>query len=106
MALIPSGPCTCYITYVYPRNAQDNGRRWFVELNSEKKNRMHNHYYSLPSEWKILPKVLEDITQIAQNNSRVTPKELQNRVGMSYRPMEISLAAADINRVRTIAKKA
>ena len=43
---------------------------------------------------------------MAQNNSRVTLKELQNGVGMSYRPMEISLAAANINRVRTIVKKA
>ena len=104
MALIPSGPCTCYITYVYPKNVQDDGRRWFVVLNAEKKDGVHNH--PLPSEWKISPKVLEDITQMAQNNSRVTPKELQNGVGMSYRPMEISLAAANIDRVRTIVKKA
>ena len=104
MALLPTGPCTCYITYVYPENAQEDGRRWFVAINAEKKDEIHNH--PLPSEWKILPKVLEDITLMAQNNSRITPKELQNGVGMSYRPMEVSLPAAHIGRVRATVKKA
>ena len=53
MALLPTGPCTCYITYVYPENAQEDGRRWFVAINAEKKDEIHNH--PLPSEWKILP---------------------------------------------------
>jgi len=57
-------------------------------LNAEKQSEVHNH--PLPSEWKISPKVLEDITITAQNNSRVTPKELQNSVGMSYIPIEVS----------------
>ena len=27
MALIPSGSCPCYITYIYPKNALEDGRR-------------------------------------------------------------------------------
>lgn len=32
MGLLPSGPCGCYITYVYPKNKAEDGRRdglWF-----------------------------------------------------------------------------
>jgi len=43
---------------------------------------------------------------MAQNNSQITPKELQNGVDMSYRPMEVSLPAAHIGRVRATVKKA
>ena len=54
MALLPTGQCTCYIMYVYPENAQEDGRKWFVAINAEKKDEIHNH--PLPLEWKILPK--------------------------------------------------
>ena len=47
MALIPSGPCTCYITY--PRNVQDDRNLCGKIL------RKDNH--PLPPEWKISPKV-------------------------------------------------
>ena len=75
-----------------------------TKANAEKQSEVHNH--PLPSEWKISPKVLEDITITAQNNSRVTPKELQNGVGMSYIPMEVSLPAANLERIRTHVKRA
>jgi len=73
-------------------------------LNAEKQSEVHNH--PLLSEWKISPKVLEDITITAHKNSRVTPKELQNGVGMSYIPMEVSLPAAKLEHIRTHLKRA
>ena len=50
---------------------------------------MHNN--SPPSEWKVCPRVLLDISNAVFLNISVTPKELQNGVGMQYRPMETSL---------------
>ena len=32
MGLLPSGPCSCCLTYVYPQNMTEDGRRWFVAL--------------------------------------------------------------------------
>ena len=39
-------------------------------------------------------------------NVHVTPKDIQKGVGMNCQPMEVSLAAANIDRIRTILKKA
>ena len=72
--------------------------------NADKNGSIHNH--NPPPEWKIAPNVLRDITQAAQRNIRVTPKEVQNGVGMDYRPIEKSLPAANIDRIRTIVKRA
>lgn len=51
-------------------------------LNANKTDAMHNHLP--PSERRILPNVLCDITQTAQRNVSITPKELQKWVGMNY----------------------
>ena len=61
--------------------------------NADKNGSIHNH--NPPPEWKIGPNVLRDITQAAQRNIRVTPKEVQNGVGMDYQPIEKSLPAAN-----------
>lgn len=37
MALVPTGPCTCHLAYVYPKNATEDGRHWFVVLSNEKR---------------------------------------------------------------------
>ena len=58
MGLLPTGPCTCCIAYVYPLNVTEDGRHWFVVLNAGT-GEVHNH--SLPSEWKISPDVVKDI---------------------------------------------
>ena len=50
--------------------------------------------------------ILHEITQIAQRNMHITPKEIQNGVGMNCRPIEYSLAAANTDRVRMVVKKA
>ena len=39
-------------------------------------------------------------------NSRLAPKEIQKGSGMTYQPMSVSLAAANIDRVRVVVKKA
>ena len=103
MALVPTGPCTCHLAYVYPKNATEDGRRWFVALSNEKKGSFHNH--PLPSEWKIPPHLLKDIQQTAMKNVHIAPKDIQKGVGMDCQPMEVSLAAANIDRIRTILKK-
>ena len=103
MALVSSGPCSCYIAYIYPNNTSD-GRRWFVAINAENRVPLHNHLP--PSEWKIAPNVLRDITKAAQRSTNITPKEVQNGAGMDYRPAEVSMAAANIDRIRNAIKKA
>ena len=65
---------------------------------------MHNH--PPPSEWKISPKVLSDITNVVSNNTHLTPKEVQKGVGMGYCPIEKSLAAANLDRIRVMLNKA
>ena len=50
--------------------------------------------------------MLRDIANAAQRNMRITPKEIQNGVGMEYRPIESSLAAINIERVTVHVKKA
>ena len=63
------------------------------------------HYHPPPSEWKVWPRVLLDISNAVSRSISVTPK-IQKGVGMLYRPMEKSLPTANIDRMRTIVKKA
>jgi len=100
MVLVSSGPCSCYVVYIYPLNPTENGRRWFVAFNA-KNDCIHNH--PPPSEWKITPVVLQDITNVARSNIKVTPKDIQKG---NYQPMVESLAAANIDCVRAVVRKA
>ena len=104
MALVSSGPCSCYVVYIYPLNPTEDRRRWFVVFNAEKNDYTHNH--PPPSEWKISPVVLQDITNMAKSNIKVTPKDMQKGNGLNYQPMEASLAAANIDWVRAVVRKA
>ena len=104
MALVSSGPCSCYVVYIYPLNPTEDRRRWFVVFNAEKNDYIHNH--PPPSEWKISPVVLQDITNMAKSNIKVTPKDMQKGIGLNYQPMEASLAVANIDRVRAVVRKA
>ena len=104
MALIPSGPCNCHLVYVYPLDDKNDGRRWVIAINSEGKGKLHNH--AAPAEWKIPPNVLEDISNTAMKNASITPKEVQKGKGMSYQPINVSMAAANIDRVRAVVKRA
>ena len=101
MALVPTGACSCHLAYVYPKNIIEDGRRWFVALSCEKSQNIHNH--SPPSELKILPQVLKDITQAVQHNIHVTSKAIQNGQGLDYQPME---ASANVSHIRLVIKKA
>ena len=103
MALSLTGSCGCHLAYIYPKEPQKDGRRWFIALNVESASLIHNHLP--PSEWKISPKVLSDIILVSQN-SQLTLKKVQKGVGMGYRPMEKSMAAANIDRTRAILTKA
>ena len=102
MALQPSGPCSCHIVYVYPKEPENDGRRWFVALNTGSGSTIHNH--SPPSEWKLCPRVLADISNAVSRNISVIPK-LQKGVGMQYCPMETSLATANLDRMRAIVER-
>jgi len=104
MGLRVTGPCSCHIAYIYPKDAEKDNRRWFVALNSGSSNGIHNH--PSPSEWKVLPKVLSDISNAVSRNTSISPKELQKGFGMDYRPMEVSLPTASLGRMRAIVKKA
>ena len=64
---------------------------------------MHNH--PPPSEWKISPRVLNDISNAVSRNSHITPKEVQKGLEMDYHSMEVSIAAANIYRMRTVVNK-
>jgi len=90
---------------VYPPNATEDGRRWFVALNADSNSASNIHNHSLPSEWKILPNVVKDIEEVARRNASITPKELQKGTGMQYRPMQVSLAANNLHRIRAVVKR-
>jgi len=49
---------------------------------------------------------LQDITQAVKRNLQTTAKEIQKGNGMDYSPMEVSLAAANLERVQAHVKKA
>ena len=104
MGLILSGPCNCHLAYVYPSDELHDGRRWVIALNAANKGNLHNH--NPPAEWRILPNVIKDISNTASLNSHLAPKEIQKGSGMTYQPMSVSLAAANIDRVRAVVKKA
>ena len=72
-------------------------------LNSQSSLQIHNH--PPPSEWKISPRVLNDISNAVSRNSHITPKEVQKGLEMDYHPMEVSIAAANIYRMRTVVNK-
>ena len=59
-----------------------------------------------PSEWKISPRILCDISNVVSKNTTLTPKDLQKGIGMDYRPMEASIPTANIDRMRVVVKKA
>jgi len=101
-SLVSSGRCGCHIVYVYPEDIQGDNRRWFMLLNSQN-TEMHNH--SPPSDWRITPKVLNDISNVVTLNPQLTPKEIQKGSGLSYNPMEKSIAAANLERVRAVVNK-
>ena len=106
MGLLPSGPCSCCLAYVYRPNMMEDGRRRFVTLNAEKSNAGSIHNHSLPSEWKLPPHVVRDIEELAKRNMGISPKEVQKGTGMGYRPMQVSLAATNIDRIRAVVKRA
>ena len=66
MALAPTGGCNCHLT----KNTNELGCAWFCCITLSQN--IHNH--SPPSEWKILPHVLQDITQAVRHNVLVTQK--------------------------------
>ena len=55
-----TGPCSCHIAYIYPKDVEHDGRHWFVALNTGSGSSIHNH--PLLSEWRMSPKVLSDIS--------------------------------------------
>jgi len=101
LSLMSSGPCCCHI--VYPEDYQADGRHWFMVLNSQSDSQMHNH--PPPSEWKIVSNVLSDVSNVITRNSQLTPKEIQKGLGMNYNPMEVSIAAANLDRMRAVVNK-
>ena len=104
MALLPTCPCPCHFVYVYPKHTDNDGRRWLIAINTETSGKMHNHM--APSEWKISPKILSDISNVVSKNTTLTPKDLQKGIGMDYRPIEASLPTANIDRMRAVVKEA
>ena len=58
-------------------------------FNAEKNDYIHNH--PPPSEWKISPVVLQDITNMAKSNIKVTPKNMQKGIGLNYPPIYRSI---------------
>ena len=99
MALLSTRSCPCHLVYVYPKHTGNDGRRWFIALNTETSGKLHNPM--TPSEWKISPKVLSDISNVISKNTTLTLKG----IGMDYRPMEAPPPTANIDR-RAVVKKA
>ena len=43
MGLHVSGPCSCHIVYIHPKDVEHDGGRFFIELNTGSGSSMHNH---------------------------------------------------------------
>ena len=43
---------------------------------------------------------------MVESNIKVTPKDMQKGIELNYQPKEASLAAANIDRVRAVVRKA
>ena len=52
--------------------------------------------HTAPAEWKIAPYVLENASNTAINNTSITPKEVQKGKGMNYQPMNVAMAAINL----------
>ena len=92
------------LTYVYPSDESHDGCRWVIALNEDNKAQLHN--YNPPAEWRILPKVVKDMSDTDTLNGYLAPKEIQKGSGTTYQPMSVSLAAANIVHVKADIKKA
>jgi len=46
-----------------------------------------------------------DIVEATKRRIQLTPKEIQKGAGMEYRPMQVSLAASNIGRIRAAVQK-
>lgn len=95
MGLRVTGPCSCHIAYIYPKNVEHDARCWFIALNTGSGSSIHNQLS--PSKWRVSPKVLSDISNAVSRNTSISPKELQKGVGMDYRPIETSLPTANLD---------
>jgi len=96
MGLSATGPCTCHVAYIFRKNIEQDGRHWFIALNSGSSDGIHNH--PPPSERKALPKVLSNISNVISRNTSISPKELQKGCRMDYRSMETPLPTASLAR--------
>ena len=43
MGLHVSGPCSCHIVYIHPKDVEHDGGRCFIALNTGSSSNMHDH---------------------------------------------------------------
>ena len=92
--------CTCHLVYMYTPSTQrqmEGGGSWHLILMA-----VQNH--PPPSEWnrRYHPRSFQTcITNVLSCDTHLTPKEVQKGVGKGYRPIEKSLAAANLDRIIT-----
>ena len=53
----------------------------------------------MPSDWRLPPKLVDDIVTATKKNIYITPKEVKEGAGMDYRTIQDSLVAAYIDRI-------
>ena len=71
-----------------PKTLKKMGVDGLLHLVVKKSQRIHNH--PPPLEWKLLPHIIQDIAQAISRNIHTSPKDIQNRRGLDYQPMEAS----------------
>ena len=63
----------------------EDGRCWFMVINAEKTTAGNWHNHLPPSEWKLPPKLVNDIVEATKKNIQITPREVQKGAGMDRR---------------------
>ena len=102
-----AGPCPVEFGYLYPKNYQEDHRRWilgFVRHQKGQASNIHNH--KIHAAAKICSKVKESIAQATLSNPTIKPSDIAKRKGIPFVPSAVDQASAHIGRIRCEVNKA
>ena len=94
------GPCPVEFGYLYPKNYEDDHRRWilgFVRHQKEPTSNIHNHPVHAAA--KMCSKVKECIAEATLVNPTIKPSDIAKGKGIPFVPSAIDQASAHIGRI-------
>ena len=94
------GSCPVEFGYLYPKNYEDDHRRWilgFVRQQKEPTSNIHNHPVHAAA--KMCSKVKECIAEVTSVNPTIKPSDIAKGKGIPFVPSAIDQASAHIGRI-------